>query len=371
MKATARFFSVMTIGVLVWTCVPSIELGVGALGLASDGASSREDAEAVLKALQEMNELIREGTQKYEAGEIGLIELWDQYMSKVLELKYRAMTDAFPDVFGYPFVQMYDHLEWIDKNLEIFQGLADRARDDPDTTIDPASFSDVISELEREKGRLEGVIQRFIVDQKRAQAASATHGRIGIQLPAGQPLACSSIDGAITLEELSRDNTSAAVTESSPEKLPITVWAMHDGESVYLAFEVLLPSVLLADQMLEAYIAFDINRDGVHFTTGDDLKLLDLVTGEVADYFYQADYTFRRDVDFGGQSNVCAASTRLTLDSGGAILEIEFLIPADSGDRIGADPALNRGDSIAITFGLIGVEVELQACDELIVTLGD
>lgn len=366
MKTIARLLGVVVIGALVCVLLPP---QVCIDGIASDGASSQEDAEAVLDALARMNELIREGTRKYEAGEIGLIELWEQYMSKAMDLKYQAMTDAFPDVFGYPFVQLYNHLEWIDKSLEVFKELASQASSNPDTSLDPASFSDIISELEREKGKLEGVIERFIVDRKRAEARSATQGRIGIELPAGQPLSCNDIDGALTPRELSRGSAVTAVTVASPETFPITVWAMHDSESVYLAFEVLLPSIAFADQLLEAYIAFDVSRDGAYFTAGDDMKLLDLALGEATDFLYEEDYVFRRDIDFGGQHDVCAAIRLSPLDSSGVLLEIEFLIPLNSGDRIGADPALSLGDSIAVTFGLITEEAELQARDELILTI--
>lgn len=371
MKTAVRLLGLIIIGALVWTCVPPIRPVGTVRCLASNGSSSQEDAETVLEALRRMNELIREGTKKYEAGEIGLIELWEQYMSKAMELKYQAMTDAFPDVFGYPFVQLYNHLEWIDKNLEVFQELAERAREDPDTAFDPASFSDVISELEREKGRLEGVVLRHIVDQKRAQAASAAQGKIGIALPAGLPLSCDDVDGTITLDELSRDHGLAAATELSPGALPVTAWAMRDDESVYLALEIVAPPSLLASQLLDAYVVFDVSRDGMHFTAGDDMKLLNLATGEAADLFYQDDYVFRRDVDFGGRHNVCAASSRSPLDSGEVLLEIEFLIPLDSGDRAGADPRLILEESVAIAFGLTGTAVELQSRDELVVTLED
>ena len=357
MSVTSRLVGAVVLMALVYMCLSLSQLSWVAV------AASKEDPNAVLEALQKMNKLIDEGVREYKAGEIGMKELWEKYLKEAMNWKYKAMEEAFPDVFGYPFVKLYNHLEWIDKNLEVFGELADR-----DKELSEADFDSVIGELKREKGKLEGVIERYITDQKRAQAASAIQGKISMQLPSGGPLSCSEIDGVIMPAETSQENALAAVTRTAPEGLPVTIWAMHDGESLYLALELLEVPISLAASFQEAYVAFDVGADGQHFTRDDDMKLLDLVTGETTDYFYEATYAFKRDIDAGGSHDVCAASTVTLSESGAMNVSVEILLPLDSEDRIGADPELAIGDEIALAIGFILKDLELQVEDEVIIS---
>lgn len=357
MSVTSRLVGAVVLMALVYICLSLSQLSWIAV------AASKEDPNAVLEALQKMNELIDEGVRKYKAGEIGMKELWEKYLKEAMVWKYKAMEEAFPDVFGYPFVKLYNHLEQIDQNLDLFWELAER-----DKELNEADLDSVIGDLKREKGKLEGVIERYITDQKRAQATSATQGKITMQLPSGGPLSCSEIDGVIALAETSQENALAAVTRTTPESLPVTIWAMHDGESLYLALELLEVPSSLAANFQEAYVAFDVGADGQHFTRDDDMKLLDLVTGETTDYFYEATYAFKRDIDAGGSHDVCAASTVTLSESGAMNVSVEILLPLDSEDRIGADPELAIGDEIALAIGFILEDLELQVEDEVIIS---
>jgi len=85
------------------------------------------------------------------------------------------------------------------------------------------------------------------------------------------------------------------------------------------------------------------------------------------DGFYPYGGEYAPDTYFGGTHDVVAAAYLFVpFSADNATLSVEFLLPLDSGDRIGADPALAPGQKIDIKIGLVFDTFELETQEHLI-----
>lgn len=149
------------------------------------------------------------------------------------------------------------------------------------------------------------------------------------------------------------------VTDDSLNRFPATVYLKHDGEFMHIAMVVEIGMDL---EVLEAFVVFDTNGNGILFDRGDDLAnlVLEESNGEPVwsgvDFLYITDLEFAPDPDFGGTEDVIAAATFID-----GFLTAEFKRPLDSGDRFGNDPELAPGDEMLISIGFYGIGSELEA----------
>jgi hypothetical protein len=199
-------------------------------------------------------------------------------------------------------------------------------------------------------------------------------GRVLISLPATPLIDPESIDGEITIDDIVDEGAQLHSTDLVGPGLsyPITIFTKQDGEFLYVGIEINdLPfsswEEFLNAGAREVYVASDVNQDGEQFTDGDNILIWDLDREIIMDGFYPYDLQFASDTDFGGTHDVVgAAHLFLPFSADNATLSVEFLVPLDSGDRIGADPALGPGDEIDIKIGLVFDTFELETQEHLI-----
>ena len=207
-------------------------------------------------------------------------------------------------------------------------------------------------------------------------------GRALISLPATPLIDPESINGEINIDDIV-DEIQLEITLLSPHSIdmadvgpsyiyPTTVYAKQDGEYLYMGIEIGDLPFASWEEFLnagaqEVYVAFDVNQDGEQFTAGDNILIFDLWEGTIMDGFYRHDFQFAPDTYFGGTYDVVgAAYLFLPFGADNATLSVEFLVPLDSGDRIGADPALGPGDEIDIKIGFVFDTFELETQEHLI-----
>jgi hypothetical protein len=202
-------------------------------------------------------------------------------------------------------------------------------------------------------------------------------GRALISLPATPLIDPESIDGEITIDDIVDEGAQLYSTDLVGPGLsyPITIFAKQDEEFLYMGIEIDdLPfgswEEFLNAGAREVYVAFDVNQDGEQFTAGDNILIFDLCEETIMDGFYRHDFQFAPDTDVGGTHDVVgAAYLFLPFGADNATLSVEFLVPLDSGDRIGADPALGPGDEIDIKIGLVFDTFELETQEHLILII--
>ncbi len=340
----------------------------------SAGAGTKEDAKEVLAALQEMNRLIEEGTRRYlkylrgeeEEKEFGSDELWNDYLKKVRELKYKAMEDAFPDVFGHPFVFVYSYLEQIDMVLDEFLILGETGDD-----ISPEDCQTVVSHMTREKGKLEGVLDKYVLVQtKWADSARSQKGQIHLGLPAGEAETECKIDGVLSYDEILQPSAQLAKTEIDVGSFPVKL-IVSKAKETYLVGEVFIPETVSLQGLQQFYVVIDGNRDGQFFTAGDDLKLHDLRTQSNTDMYYESNFLFRDDVAAGGSVDFTAASTITEFLDGWMRITVEMTLPNNPQDWIGRDVQFAAGSQVSLTLGLLFEEYELAISDTIVLALQD
>jgi len=199
-------------------------------------------------------------------------------------------------------------------------------------------------------------------------------GRALISLPATPLIDPESIDGEITIDDIVDEGAQLYSTDLVGPGLsyPITIFAKQDEEFLYMGIEIDdLPfgswEELLNAGVREVYVAFDVNQDGEQFTAGDNILIFDLCEETIMDGFYRHDFQFAPDTDVGGTHDVVgAAYLFVPFSADNATLSAEFLLPLNSGDRIGADHALGSGDEIDIKIGLVFDTFELETQEHLI-----
>jgi len=201
-----------------------------------------------------------------------------------------------------------------------------------------------------------------------------TNGRAIISLPATPPIDPESIDGEITILDILDEGVQVYVTDLvGPEvSYPITIFTKRDDAFLYIGLEIDdLPfgswEEFLNAGAREVYVAFDVNKDDEQFTAGDNILIFDLYEETVMDGFYPYGGEYAPDTYFGGTHDVVAAAYLFVpFSADNATLSVEFLLPLDSGDRIGADPALAPGQKIDIKIGLVFDTFELETQEHLI-----
>lgn len=201
-----------------------------------------------------------------------------------------------------------------------------------------------------------------------------TNGRAIISLPATPPIDPESIDGEITILDILDEGVQVYVTDLvGPEvSYPITIFTKRDDAFLYIGLEIDdLPfgswEEFLNAGAREVYLAFDVNKDNEQFTAGDNILIFDLNEETAMDGFYPYGGEYAPDTYFGGTHDVVgAAYLFLPFGADNATLSHELLIPLDSGDRIGADPALAPGQEIDIKIGLVFDAFEMETQEHLI-----
>jgi len=204
--------------------------------------------------------------------------------------------------------------------------------------------------------------------------AVPTAGRALISLPAAPLIDPETIDGEITILDILDEGVQVYVTDLvGPEvSYPITIFTKRDDAFLYIGLEIDdLPfgswEEFLNAGAREVYVAFDVNKDDEQFTAGDNILIFDLYEETVMDGFYPYGGEYAPDTYFGGTHDVVAAAYLFVpFSADNATLSVEFLLPLDSGDRIGADPALAPGQKIDIKIGLVFDTFELETQEHLI-----
>jgi hypothetical protein len=198
-----------------------------------------------------------------------------------------------------------------------------------------------------------------------------------IDLPAAPSIDPGTIDGEITILDILDEGVQVYVTDLvGPDvSYPITIFTKRDAAFLYIGLEIDDLPFASWEEFLNAgareiYVAFDVNKDDDQFTAGDNILIFDLYEETVMDGFYPYDYEYAPDTYFGGTHDVLgAAYLFLPFGADNATLSHELLIPLDSRDRIGADPALGPGDEIDIKIGLVFDTFELETQEHLILII--
>lgn len=172
--------------------------------------------------------------------------------------------------------------------------------------------------------------------------------QVSTNAPLGTAIRDRELNGAIGYEWIDANSQEIRIG-----RFEAILFVKHDGKNLYFGLQILTGERF---DSLELYAAFDANRNGSFFDSGDDILIIyleegDFVKSEEVDYFYPETYQFTLDKDFGGTNNAMGAVS--VRGEGTQTVYTAELKKSLVGDP-DMDISLTPGDNIDIVFGVIG-----------------